>query len=182
MAASVGHTITIFSSAGENATLANIAFGDVFLCGGQSNMVFAVPALTNASAETAAADSYPHIRIFTVGIGTQSAMPLRDLKTVREPWQVASSKTVSEDVTPGHTLFATFSAVCWVFGRTVSDALTTAGHTRADGGPVPLGLKQLGRHAAGAMDATRCHRAMCPSRSGRGRGRHVPPPTGWSRQ
>lgn len=140
MAASVGHTITVFSSAGENATLANIAFGDVFLCGGQSNMVFAVPALTNASAETAAADSYPYIRIFTVGIGTQSAVPLRDLKTVREPWQVASSKTVSEDVTPGHTLFATFSAVCWVFGRTVSDALTTAGHTRADGGPVLLGL------------------------------------------
>jgi sialate O-acetylesterase len=84
MAASLGHTLLIFSSSGENATLADIAFGDVFLCGGQSNMEFAVPAMTNASAEIAAADEYPHIRIFTVGVGTQSAEPLRDLQTVRE--------------------------------------------------------------------------------------------------
>lgn len=140
MAASLGHTLNVSSSSGESATLSDIAFGDVFLCGGQSNMVFAVPAMTNATAEIAAADRYPHIRIFTVGIGTQSAVPLRDLQTVREGWQVASSRTISQDVTPGHTLFATFSAVCWVFGRTLSDALTEAGHSRAGGGPVPVGL------------------------------------------
>jgi hypothetical protein len=140
VAASLGHTITVFSTSGDNATLSNVAFGDVFLCGGQSNMVFAVPAMTNASAEIAAADCYPHIRIFTVGIGTQSAVPLRDLQTVREPWKVASSRTISEDVTPGHTMFGTFSAVCWVFGRKLSDALTRAGQASADGGPIPLGL------------------------------------------
>ena len=30
-------------------------------------MVFAMPAVTNATAEIAAADGYPHIRLFTVG-------------------------------------------------------------------------------------------------------------------
>jgi hypothetical protein len=30
--------------------------------------------------------------------------------------------------------------VCWIFGRTVSQALSEAGMTRADGGPIPLGL------------------------------------------
>ena len=60
---------------------------------------------------------------------------LLDLQTVWEPWQVASNTTIREDFGPGHTLFSTFSAVCWFFGRGVADALA-----RRAGTPVPVGL------------------------------------------
>ena len=123
------------SSSGETAKLQDVLFGEVFVCGGQSNMEMAVPAVTNSSTEAQTANAYPHIRIFSVGHGTSSATPLLDLQTVWEPWQVASNTTIREDFGPGHTLFSTFSAVCWFFGRSVADALA-----RRAGAPVPVGL------------------------------------------
>lgn len=135
-ASTVAFSLTFASSnsSAERAELHNVLFGDVYLCGGQSNMEFAMPADANASAEIAAADAYPHIRIFSVGHRTSSATPLRDLQTVWEPWQVASRATIAKDFTPHSHLFATFSAVCWHFGKSLSDRLA------ARGSVVPLGL------------------------------------------
>ena len=129
------HLLLFASSSGETAKLQDVLFGEVFVCGGQSNMEMAVPAVTNSSTEAQTANAYPHIRIFSVGHGTSSATPLLDLQTVWEPWQVASNTTIREDFGPGHTLFSTFSAVCWFFGRSVADALA-----RRAGAPVPVGL------------------------------------------
>ena len=129
------HLLLFTSSSGETAKLQDVLFGEVFVCGGQSNMEMAVPAATNSSAEAQMANAYPHIRIFSVGHGTSSTTPLLDLQTVWEPWQVASNNTIREDYTPGHTLFSTFSSVCWFFGRGVADALA-----RRAGAPVPVGL------------------------------------------
>lgn len=129
------YMLTMRSTSGENATLSDVVFGEVFLCGGQSNMEFAVPALTNSTDEAQLANAYPHIRIFSVGHATSSNVPLLDLQTVWEPWQVASNLTIREDYAPGHTLFSTFSAVCWLFGREVADALA-----QQAGAAVPIGL------------------------------------------
>lgn len=96
-------------------------------------MEFAMPAIANASSERQRANAYPTIRIFSVGHRTSSDTPLRDLQTVWEPWQVASNETIAEDFGPGHTLFSTFSAVCWIFGRELSDRLSPSGE-------VPIGL------------------------------------------
>ena len=109
--------------AGESATLRDVLFGDVYVCGGQSNMVFATSAITNASAEIASADLHPSIRLFTVGQKTQAEYPAPDLQTVEQPWAVASRATISDGQRFGY-----FSAVCYVFGRRLADSLRSATH------------------------------------------------------
>ena len=69
----------------EQAVLVDVLFGDVFMCGGQSNMEFAMPAVANASIERQRANAFPNIRIFSVGHRTSSPTPLLDLQTV---WEV----------------------------------------------------------------------------------------------
>ena len=59
----------------------------------------------------------------TTGHSTQSATPLQDLKTVWEPWLVSSNTTTWRDFGPGHMTFSTVSAVCYLFGAKLSDAL-----------------------------------------------------------
>lgn len=120
------HILSFRASTGETAEMRNVLFGDVYLCGGQSNMEFAMPAIENASDEIARADLYPLVRLFTVGQGTLSKIPLHDLQTITQPWAVAGHNSIS-----GKGGFGYFSAVCWIFGREVFDAL---------GGSVPIGL------------------------------------------
>ena len=50
----------------ETIALQDVVLGDVYVCSGQSNMDFAVPMGFNASAEGAAADAFPDIRLMTV--------------------------------------------------------------------------------------------------------------------
>jgi len=135
-ASTAAFLLNISSSSGETASLEDVLFGEVFMCGGQSNMEYAVPATTNSTAEAALADAYPDIRFFSVGHATQSATPLQDLQTVWEPWQVASASSIRKDFYPGHTMFSTFSSVCWFFGRTIADGLAEAN----GGARVPVGL------------------------------------------
>jgi sialate O-acetylesterase len=119
------YALSFTASDGSTASLSDVLFGDVFLCGGQSNMQFSVVDTWNATAEIAAAANYPDIRIFTVGTATTSVTPLQDLATVLQNWSVASPASV------GGPSFGYFSAVCWFFGRDTHDAL---------GGKVPVGL------------------------------------------
>jgi len=133
-ATAMGRSILINSSSGDAAALEDVLFGDVYLCGGQSNMEYALPATTNTTIEADWANGHPELRIFSVGHATQSAVPLLDLQTVWHSWQVASNLTVREDYGPGHTLFSTFSSVCWLFGKRLSQELAT------EGAPLPLGL------------------------------------------
>ena len=126
-ASAQAYTLTFVSSAGDAATLSDVLFGEVYICGGQSNMAFPLSAVTNASAEVLLADHYPQIRVFTVGQGTRaSPQPLSDLWTIVQPWSVASKKAMGVD-------WKYFSAVCWFFGRRLADALSPEG-------AVPIGL------------------------------------------
>lgn len=109
------YNITFTSSSGGQAELTDVLFGDVYVCGGQSNMQFTVSSALNASAEIAAANN-PNIRIFTVGQGTQSNTPLSDLETIEQNWTAATPASI------GGGEFVYFSAICWFFGRDVNAA------------------------------------------------------------
>ena len=94
----------------------------------RSNMQFTLTSnagVPNATAEIALANSYPNIRVFTVGDGTSSAAPLKELNTTSQQWSVAANTSIGG---PGWDYM---SAVCWFTYRDVYDAL---------GGSVPQGL------------------------------------------
>ncbi|XP_054649938.1 sialate O-acetylesterase isoform X2 [Dunckerocampus dactyliophorus] len=94
-----------------SATLIDVLFGDVWLCGGQSNMYFTTSKIFNASEELALADKYPHVRTFMTALN-MSDTELTDLTGVALPWSVPESSGLAE-----------FSAVCWLFGRYMYDNL-----------------------------------------------------------
>ncbi|XP_076591174.1 sialate O-acetylesterase isoform X1 [Chaetodon auriga] len=89
----------------SRATLTDVLFGDVWLCGGQSNMYFKTSQIFNASEELALAAKYPHVRTFMAALNL-SETELIDLIQVELPWSVPTARDVAE-----------FSAVCWLFGR-----------------------------------------------------------------
>jgi sialate O-acetylesterase len=99
------YTLTI---AGKNTiVLDDVLVGEVWVCGGQSNMERQLglrpgqQPITDWEKEVAAA-SYPQLRHLGVA-QTQSLVPLG---TVKGQWQVCSPETVKD-----------FSAVCYFFGR-----------------------------------------------------------------
>lgn len=57
----------------QSATIQNVLFGQVYICGGQSNMQMSVSGAFNGSEEVSKADHYPNIRFFTAGQGTASS-------------------------------------------------------------------------------------------------------------
>ncbi|NWZ67513.1 SIAE acetylesterase, partial [Acrocephalus arundinaceus] len=101
----------------ENVTLQDIYFGDVWLCGGQSNMAMTVLQVANASQELAAAARYPYVRIFAAA-PARSDVELEDLEQIDLPWSIP---TAAENL--GHGNFTYFSAVCWLLGRSLYEAL-----------------------------------------------------------
>ena len=92
--------------------LTDVLFGDVFGCHGQSNMVFGLGQDMNATAECAAAEHFPNIRLMDF--------------VAHRPWVRASTATACTGKG-----FAPFSAVCWHMGRALYESLQ---------GRVPVGL------------------------------------------
>ncbi|KAM6334531.1 sialate O-acetylesterase isoform 1-T1 [Alca torda] len=100
----------------ENVTLQDIYFGDVWLCSGQSNMVMTVLQIANASRELAGAARYPYVRVFAVA-PARSDVELEDLERIDLPWSIPTAENL------GHGNFTYFSAVCWLLGRYLYEAL-----------------------------------------------------------
>lgn len=97
------HTLNVTSaSTGESASRKNLLFGDVWLCGGQSNMAYDLHGVNNPEAEIAAAN-YPEIRLLNVSNAITSA-PIPTFENAT--WEICSPETVD-----------TFSGVGYFFGR-----------------------------------------------------------------
>ncbi|KAK6168919.1 hypothetical protein SNE40_020075 [Patella caerulea] len=105
--------ITAISSTGSRS-IANVLFGDVWLCSGQSNMQFTVNQTYNASQIVDEASQYTSVRLFTVA-ETQSPYPAYDLIEVQQPWSMANKESV------GFAPWKYFSSVCWLFGKSLYD-------------------------------------------------------------
>lgn len=112
-ATSEGQTINFTCSTGESFALEDVLFGDVHLCGGQSNMEFTIDQLAfsdgcNATAEAEAANNYPHVRTMTVGHGFTSSTPVVQLGAAPTlSWSVANASTI------GAGNWSATSAACW---------------------------------------------------------------------
>jgi sialate O-acetylesterase len=107
---------------GESFVLRDIVFGDVFVCGGQSNMAFGLSGISNATAEIAAAAGRPGMRIMSMAYSAQNVSQLQLVweYALTQQWQPA---------TPDNVRY--FSAVCYLSAAHAYDAL---------GGGVPMGL------------------------------------------
>ncbi|QQS46104.1 MAG: sialate O-acetylesterase [Acidobacteriota bacterium] len=104
----------VLSIEGKNRIeLKNVLVGEVWICGGQSNMQWQLRQTDGAEAEIARAN-YPRIRLITVP-RLEVAKPVDDFKA---EWKETTPETV-----------ATFSAVGYYFGRDLHKALN-----------VPIGL------------------------------------------
>ncbi|KAM9733292.1 sialate O-acetylesterase isoform 1-T1 [Menidia menidia] len=99
------------ASQNSTAALTDVMFGDVWLCGGQSNMFFSTSQIFNASEELALAAKYPDVRTFMAAL-RMNETELIDLIQVELPWSVPTARVIGG-----------FSAVCWLFGRYMYDKL-----------------------------------------------------------
>ncbi len=97
-------------------TIHDVLFGDVWICSGQSNMQMTVGLIFNGTEEIANAGNYPKIRVFTVA-QAGSATPAEELFAITLNWSVASSASI------GGPDWRYTSAVCWLYGRQIHQAL-----------------------------------------------------------
>eukprot|EP01079_Euglenida_sp_SAG-EU17-18_P007384 gene7384-1319_t len=127
----------VFTCGNSTVELLDVLFGDVIFCSGQSNMEFTVNAAVNASAEVAAANLYPHVRVVS---GPEQNVDTLNLQGVfnhthdelyyqRLNWSIANNQSIGcVDGTCHGWDYS--SAVCWLAIRDLSDLL---------GGQVPVG-------------------------------------------
>lgn len=146
------HTLSITGP--HAATFTDVVFGDVWLCGGQSNMEFNMQGaifpggVLNASAEIAAAN-FADIRLFHTSTSV--------LKAPRQTFEFAP-KTMWTATTP--TTVKDFSAVCYFFGRDLHNHLgvpiglidSTLGSTVAEAWTSASGLSTI-EDFRGAVEA-----------------------------
>ncbi|KAK5607518.1 hypothetical protein CRENBAI_016797 [Crenichthys baileyi] len=146
-------------SESSKCNLTDVLFGDIWLCGGQSNMYFKTSQIFNASEELALSSKYPHVRPFMASLNMSKTERI-DLIQVEIPWSVPTTSVLAE-----------FSAVCWLFGRYMYDTLkypiglveSCWGGTPVEAWSSSRALKQCGLQQSGdgsMMDNTVLWNAM----------------------
>lgn len=94
----------------QSITLHGVMAGEVWLCGGQSNMQLPLSRAKNGAQEIKAAD-HPEIRFFSV----QSQVAYAPARAPKGSWKICSPQTVDEN--------GGFSAVAYYFGCKLHDEL-----------------------------------------------------------
>lgn len=128
-AAGAGHTLEV-SDGETNLTLTDIAFGDVFLCSGQSNMEFTVGSSFNASQDIQDSIHYPNLRLATVNRSLAPSPVENAASKASYIWARSSPEALNEE-DPSGGQWGVFSAVCYFFGRELYKSMD---------GKVPIGL------------------------------------------
>jgi sialate O-acetylesterase len=100
-------------------SITDVLFGDVWLCGGQSNMEWNLYNAFNGSNEIKNAANYTDIRIFQVSRSNNSK-PLNDIVDIYTRWSIPSKLNLQK-----------FSAVCWFDSKQLYKQLI-----------IPIGLVQ----------------------------------------
>ena len=107
------HSISI--SDGQTLTLDNVLCGEVWLCGGQSNMEMPVGGswgkVLGWEQELADAPRYDNIRLLKVK-NTISSRPVREAEIEHGGWTVCDAQTLDN-----------FSATAWFYGKNLSEEL-----------------------------------------------------------
>jgi sialate O-acetylesterase len=96
--------------------LRDVLFGDVWVCSGQSNMQLTVGMIYNGTEEIVNAANYPKIRVFTAAL-KNSTIPVEELLQIRLKWSIPGNYTI------GGPDWDWMSAVCWLYGRQIHQAL-----------------------------------------------------------
>eukprot|EP01116_Phalansterium_solitarium_P018269 TRINITY_DN4791_c0_g1_i1.p1 TRINITY_DN4791_c0_g1~~TRINITY_DN4791_c0_g1_i1.p1 ORF type:complete len:1055 (+),score=256.25 TRINITY_DN4791_c0_g1_i1:217-3381(+) len=117
------HTIVVKGN-NQWATMTNVLFGDVYTCGGQSNMAFPISFTTDGPNESEKTAHYPFVRLFKI-----DRHPLYMDDPV--PEMHATHFNPSSWAEPSRKQSWGFSAVCFHFGRFLFEGL---------GGDIPVGL------------------------------------------
>ncbi|ELU03144.1 hypothetical protein CAPTEDRAFT_112206, partial [Capitella teleta] len=106
------YVITASLASRPSIKISDVLFGDVWLCSGQSNMVFKVGQIFNKTMEYELASHFPYIRLTLVST-VQSNVTLYDIQRYDMKWakpskiqNFHSTETVEN-----------FSAVCWLYAR-----------------------------------------------------------------
>jgi sialate O-acetylesterase len=107
-----GGPYTVDIVGAQSAQLQDVLVGDVWLCGGQSNMELGLSQVKDGPKEVADA-KYPQVRLFMVS----SYVSYAPAATPQGTWKVCSPKTVAEGGPGG------FSAVAYFFGSDLNDKL-----------------------------------------------------------
>ncbi len=103
-----GGPYTVKIDGAQHVELHEVLAGDVWLCGGQSNMEFPLAHARNGSNEVAAAN-HPEIRFFKV----QSRPAYSPVAVPQGTWKICSPQTVAED--------GGFSAVAFFFAQRIQE-------------------------------------------------------------
>jgi sialate O-acetylesterase len=148
----VGGPYTLKISGRKTVTFTNILVGDVWLCGGQSNMEWPLSQARNGDTEVQAAN-HSQLRLFTVPKQPAYA----PASTVPGTWKVCSPQTVTED--------GGVSAVGYFFARKIQSETNVPiglikdcwGGTPAESWAGTEGLRSLGGFDAMLKEVERLH-------------------------
>lgn len=102
-----GGPYTVTVSDGEPVVLHNVLIGEVWLCGGQSNMELSVSQSQDFEKEKLDASNYPNIRLLRVRVD-ESTKPLDNFTAVDDGWNVCSPKSIEN-----------FSAIGYFFAKNI---------------------------------------------------------------
>ena len=142
------NTTLTFSDGTSTITLTNVAWGDVYYCGGQSNMQVSLNMSFGAADEVAVSSSYPQIRLFSIPMQA-SLTPLNEsLIAYQQGWVLPSPSTVyAYSPSQNNVWYGYFSAVCWYAGRSIFDSVNAG---KPADQVIPIGLFQ-GAYAGSAI-------------------------------